>query len=497
MKEREAKLAAPSGFELPELGGADGADGGFLAEVLPPRRYGTTYWDTPDLRLARWGASLRFRDGEGWTVKLPSDRDGPVLVREEVTFEGGPRRVPEAAADLVRAYVRGAPLAPVGRLRAVRRPVALRNAAGEELAEVVDDEVQVIQGRRVAGRFRELEVELGEAAGPDTMDRVLALLREAGARDAEPVSKYRRALGDRDVGPPELVLGDLAKDASVEDLLKRDLAEATLRLFRHEPAVRLGEDPEGVHQARVACRRLRSTLRTFSSMLEPEWTRRLRDELRWLADRLGEVRDADVMLARLSRRLDALPDDDAAAGRRLLTGLATERDAARVRLLEAMREPRYTALLDDLVAAARAPAVLASAAAPAAAAMTPPVAEQWAKLRKAVKKAGGEPPDEVLHRIRVKAKRCRYAAEAVEPVVGGRARDFAKAVATLQDVLGEHHDGVVAESWLRRRAGASRRNETLVAGELIGLERADAAAARTAWRRAWRKLSKKRLTGWL
>jgi len=494
MKEREAKLVAPPGFKLPELGGADD---GFLAEVQPPRRYGTTYWDTADLRLARWGASLRFREGEGWTVKLPSDRNGPVLVRDEHTFDGEQRKVPEAAADLVRVYVRGAPLVPVGRLRAVRHPVVLRNAAGEALAEVVDDEVQVVEGRRVAGRFREVEVELGEAARPDTMDRVLARLREAGANEAEPVPKYLRALGGREIGPPELVPGDLAKDASVEDLLRKDLTDATLRLFRHEAAARLGEDPEGVHQARVACRRLRSTLRTFATVLEPVWTDRLRAELQWLADRLGEVRDADVLLARLESRLGELPEADAAACRRLLAGLATERTAARARLLEAMREGRYTALLDDLVAAAQAPAVTAEAARPAVEVMTPLVADQWSKLRKAVKKAGEEPPDEVLHRIRVRAKRCRYAAEAVEPVVGRKARGFARAVAALQEVLGEQHDAVVAEAWLRQAGGASRRDQALVAGQLIGLERIAAATARQQWRPVWRALSNKRLTSWL
>ena len=60
MKEREAKLEAPHGFELPELGGDDD---GFVAEPLPPRRLRTTYYDTADLRLARWGASLRWRPG--------------------------------------------------------------------------------------------------------------------------------------------------------------------------------------------------------------------------------------------------------------------------------------------------------------------------------------------------------------------------------------------------------------------------------------------------
>jgi CYTH domain len=165
MLEREAKLVAPARFRLPRLGGPDD---GFLAEPQPQRRYTTTYWDTPDLRLARWGESLRYRDDEGWTVKQPAEAEeaAGVLVRQEQTFDGKPRKVPEGATALLRIYVRSAPLQPVARLRAVRQPVELRNAAGERLAEVVDDQVQVVEGRRVVDRFRELEVELGDGAQP-------------------------------------------------------------------------------------------------------------------------------------------------------------------------------------------------------------------------------------------------------------------------------------------------------------------------------------------
>jgi CHAD domain-containing protein len=497
MQEREVKLAVPSGFRLPNL---DGAGDGFLAEPQPERRYTTTYWDTSDLRLARWGASLRYRDDEGWTVKLPSERLGPLLVREEHTFEGSPRKVPAEAAGLVRAFVRDAELAPVARLRAVRRPVALRNAAGEQLAEVVDDEVRIIgpDGRRVADRFRELEVELTDHARPDTLDRVLARLREAGASEAgaDAPSKYRRALRDREVGPPELAAADLPGRATVEDLVRHDLTASVLRLFRHEAAVRIGEDPEGVHQARVACRRIRSTLRTFADMLEPEWTARLRDELKWLADRLGEVRDADVLLGRLEGALATLPEADQAPGRRLLASLATERDAGRVRLLEAMGEPRYARLLDDLVAAAKAPAVLADGARPAVEALTPLVAKAYRKLRKAVRKAGDEPSDEALHRIRIRAKRCRYAAEAVAPVAGKQARALGKAAEALQDVLGDQHDAVVAEAWLRQAIRGGRRDQVLVAGELISQQRAAAAESRGQWAKAWKACSAKRVTSW-
>jgi CHAD domain-containing protein len=495
MKEREAKLAAPPGFDLPPLGGPED---GYAAEPLAARRLSTTYYDTPDLRLARWGASLRYRPGEGWTVKLPEGEHGVLLVRAEHVFGGDGRRPPAEALALVRPFVRTAQLSPAVRMRTLRRPVELREPAGSRLAEVVDDEVQVLDGRRVVARFRELEVELDEAADADLLQEVLDRLLAAGAQAAEPTPKYLRALGGRErtLGP-EVVAPEVGDGASVEELLRHDLAAGTLRLFRHEAGVRLGEDPEAVHQARVATRRIRSTLRTFSKLLDKEWTDRLRGDLKWLADLLGEVRDADVMLERFSGHLEALPAADAKAGRRLLATLADQRDHARRRLLGAMAQEKYAVLLDDVVAAAAAPALLPGADRPAAEVMPPLVRKPWRRLRKAVRQAGDDPADDQLHQIRIRAKRARYAAEAVEPVIGTPAEDFADAVADLQSVLGDHQDAVVGEAWLREAAAASRRDVALVAGLLIAAERSSAADTRDRWPKVWKAANRKRLRAWL
>jgi CHAD domain-containing protein len=495
MKEREAKLATPVGFALPVL---DGPDDGLVAEPLAPRRLRTTYYDTADLRLARWGASLRHRPGEGWTVKLPEGQEGVLLVRAEHVFAGDGRKPPAEAVALVRAFVRTAKLSPSARMRTLRHPVELRDPAGARLAEVVDDEVQVFDGRRIVARFRELEVELADDADDVVLERVLDRLFQAGAQAADPTPKYLRALAgrERQLGP-EVVQPEVDAGATVEALLRHDLAAGTLRLFRHEAGVRIGEDPEAVHQARVATRRLRSTLRTFSSLLEPEWTDRLRDELKWLADLLGAVRDTDVLLGRFQEHLAALPAADAKIGPRLLAGLVSERDSARRRLLAGMAKDRYATLLDDLVAAAAAPLLLPGADRPAAEVMPALVAKPWRKLRKAVKQAGDDPSDDELHQIRIRAKRARYAAEAVEPVIGRPAERFADATADLQEVLGDHHDAVVGEDWLRQAAASARRDVALVAGLLIAAERASAASSRDGWRPVWKALNRKRLRAWL
>jgi CHAD domain-containing protein len=495
MNEREAKLVAPAGFDLPRLGGPEE---GFLAEPQAARRLQTTYYDTADLRLARWGASLRYRPGEGWTVKLPQGQEGALLVRAEHVFPGDGRRPPAEAVAMVRAFVRTGQLSPVVRMRTVRRPVELREPGGSRLAELADDDVQVLDGRRITARFRELEVELDEDADDDLLEQVVDRLLEAGAQAAEPTPKYLRALGGRErVLGPEIVPPELDDDATVEALLRHDLASGTLRLFRHEAGVRTGEDPEAVHQARVATRRLRSTLRTFSSLLDPDWTDRLRDELKWLADLLGQVRDTDVLLERFNEHLAALPAADAKVGPRLLAALVDQRDSARRRLLRAMATERYAVLLDDLVAAAAAPALLPGADHPAAQVMPPLVTKPWKRLRKQVRKAGDDPPDDQLHQIRIRAKRARYAAEAVEPVIGQPAEDYADAVADLQSVLGDHQDAVVGEAWLREAAGSARRDVALVAGLLIAAERASAADTRERWRAVWKTASRKKLRAWL
>ena len=66
--ERETKLEAPAGFRIPELGGD-----GLVATEVEPQRLVTVYVDTPDLRIVRWGSSLRHRAGRRM------DRQAPVV----------------------------------------------------------------------------------------------------------------------------------------------------------------------------------------------------------------------------------------------------------------------------------------------------------------------------------------------------------------------------------------------------------------------------------
>jgi CHAD domain-containing protein len=495
-REREAKLGAWAGFALPDL---NGVLDGVTVRPLPERRLDAVYYDTPDLRLARWGASVRFRagDGTGWTVKLADGDDGPALVRRELTFQGKPSPVvPPDVANLVRAYARSAPLLPAARLRTLRRGVELLDAEGLRLAEVVDDEVSVYDGRRLASRFRELEVELEPDAGSSLLQAVVDALHRAGAGAVEPIPKVVRALGARARERPELVDDQPPADATAGDVVRAAIAASVIRILRHDAGVRIGDDPEDVHQARVGARRLRSDLQTFESLLDPEWLAALVSELKWLGAALGAVRDADVLLDRLRRQVASLPQADAAGAASLVRVLVQERELARAVLLEAMASPRYVDLLDRLVAAAQSPQLVPEADGKATEVLPALVLRPWKKLAKAVKELDDPPPDEQLHAVRIRAKRCRYAVEAVAPVVGKKAKRMASAVAGLQGVLGDHQDAVVAEGWLREAAGGAGVSE-LVAGELIALQRVEAEQHRQAWRAAWKAARKPKLRKWL
>ena len=460
-----------------------------------------TYYDTSDLRLMRNGVTLRCRTGEGdrpeWTVKLPLG-DGVADGREEVLFEGGSRHVPKAALDLVRAFARSRDLEPVVRLRTRRRRWLLRDAAGDELAELVDDHVSVIEQGRVVERFRELEIE-GRGIERRALERLAGVLEQSGASRAAQVAKPVRALGDRATASPDVPVPEppRARDDAAA-AVQAAIANGVRRVILNDSRTRLGE-MEPLHQMRVGTRRLRSDLRTFRPLLDREWAESLRTELGWLGGSLGAVRDLDVLIERLRREgADLAPRLDG-----LLAALERRRRRARTALLADLSSPRYVELLDRLVDAANEPKLSERAQRPAATTLPPLVACSGRKLARAGRSLGPDSPDAELHRVRVLAKRARYAAEAVAPALGGDARrgatSFARRAAKVQDVLGELQDSVVAagtiEAFAAGRSGDA--SLALAAGRMLERESRARSAARAAFPQAWRKLDRPKRRRWM
>jgi CHAD domain-containing protein len=259
-------------------------------------------------------------------------------------------------------------------------------------------------------------------------------------------------------------------------------------LLQHDPGTRTGVDIEDLHQMRVSVRRMRATLKAARPLLDAGWADGLRAELGWLGGALGPVRDLDVMLLRLRGEIAGLPEREQTAGEVLVEVLEAERVAARTEMLAALDAPRYTALLERLADAIRLPLPTPSAT-QAQPELVDLVRAEARKLRKAVEKAGEDPPDEVLHALRIRGKRVRYTGELVEPALGKPVKRLLAATAQLQEVLGDHQDACVAEQRIRELLDGlgelPEAHVVFVAGRLVERERTRAEDKRAQWRQAW------------
>lgn len=498
MRERELKRVLPADAELPSL---DEVIPGVALGPPEEQRVEDRYLDTADLRLARWGVTLRWRKGTGWTLKLPHPDLGRAggLDRDELVLAGKAAAPPPRALALVSSFTRGEALVPVALLskdRTARRWVL---PDGSLLAELVDDRVTAAVLLADAGGsgtevgFREIEVELVPDADPGLLDLVAERLPVDP--DEVAVPKLIRVLGPAAAAPADVVVPSLPARPTAADVIRVAVAASVQRLLLQLPVVHLDADPEGVHQARVATRRLRSDLRTFGSLLDAGPVDGLRAELSWLGGELGRVRDADVLGQQLRRRLTAHPEIDADAAADVLRVLERERNAALAAVTGELVGPRCLALLDALVALAADPPLRPEADGPAASVLPPLVAKSWRKLKRHVRRLDDPPADEALHQTRILAKRVRYAAEAVRPAAPKQAAYFARHAAAIQTVLGDQHDYVVAGQWLEAHAPGLRGAPAFAAGRLAQAFADDADARADDWLRHYKRL--KAHTGWL
>jgi CHAD domain-containing protein len=464
-------------------------------------RLEAVYFDTADLRLLRRGVTVRFRRGEDpgevWTAKLPDQAPAIGLARREITIPGGPTSMPSLLDDLVRGWALGAPLLPVARLRTLRQRTTLRRRNGHALAVVDDDEVSIVQRSRVAARFRELELELVDGASTKLLAHLAQRMRSAGAQPVDQMPKLVRALGPSALAPWDLAAPLVASKPSAAELIQAALVDAAASLVDHIAAVVLDEDLEGVHQARVGIRRLRSDLKTARTLIDYRRVRPLRRELDWLMGQLGEVRDLDVLLVRLRGDARSLDPVDRPGVDAVLDLAAQDRSDAYGRLRGALRSPRCGGLLEETARIAAAPPFKSRQARLPAAEILPRLVDGPLRdLRREVRKQQGVPGDEELHRLRIGVKRVRYATELAAPAAGKKAKRAARGLAGVQTVLGEHNDACVAGVRLRDLGSRTDAAGAWAAGLLGGLQLAHAADCRERFPAAWAQVASGKRWRW-
>ncbi|MDX3195142.1 CYTH and CHAD domain-containing protein [Streptomyces sp. MN03-5084-2B] len=496
--ERERKYEIVAGSGVPRLVGVGGVE---TQDDPVEHVLDASYYDTEDFRLARGGITLRRRVGgpdAGWHLKLPVSADE----RQELQLplSGDPHKVPGRLRRLVSAYTLGKKLVPIAHLRTDRFAHRLAGAGGRTIATLTDDHVTGEAGGATArlDEWRELELELDPSAEPGLLEEFDRALTEAGASASPWPSKLRRLIGDRVPAPPRL-----GKKPSAGDVVLAALHEHHGRLRRADVGVRLDAE-DAVHQMRVAIRKLRSTLRTFGSVVDRKKTASLVAELQWLGRQLSPARDTEVSEQRLREQLDEVPSELVFGPLRqfLTRHFAREAEEGRTRALAALTGKRYLQVLRGLDALLEEPPLTAAARKPAKAGLRKP-------LRKAAKKLGraeaatrgleGDELGEALHDVRKKAKRARYAADAVKPVYGKKLRAWRKNVKAVQGTLGEHQDSVVRRDLLRHFAvaGHGEGQNTFTFGLLYARDGQRAGELREEFAGEWRRLRKGNRPGWL
>jgi triphosphatase len=415
------------------------------------------YLDTPDCELARNAMALRIRSaGRRWVQCLKAGASGTGGLHARGEWE---HAQPGPVVDL--ALFRDTPLAglpsagtlhqrlqPAFRVRFERTAWRIAPARGSRLEVALD--VGEVLGGDAREALCEVEIECLDGDARHAFDLAEALLRAASLRPSAVTKAQRgyRLFARRGMRPVRAVAPRLARDLQPVQAARAVVAAGLDQLQANEEGLLASDDPEFVHQARVALRRTRSALRMFRGVIGKRRARRWRGELAVATRALGAARDWDVFA---TETLPALASayGDAALGRKLARAASIPRQRARDAAREALRSRRYAA------AVLHVSRWIASDG-DARAAATQPLPDFAARLlRKRARRVAaglrGLAGKSVTrrHRVRIEAKRLRYAVDGLASILDpSAARRLSARLADLQDVLGRANDAATGERLL-------------------------------------------------
>ena len=446
--ERETKYDAAEGFVLPDLSGLV-PDGGRVERAT--LRLDSVYFDTETHDLLGHGVTLRCRTGTtdtGWQLKVPTGDD-----RTEIRLEptGRHTSVPKELSTLVTGLRRGKALRHIVTVRTDRTVHRVLNAADVLVVEIADDMVDAVapgRGAATLSGWREIEAELGPAGNEDSLTVAGALLTGAGASASTSPNKVAKALGTP-ATTDGLSVGGRGRSAG--EVIRGYLAEQDAALITGDLGLRRGVGGM-IHPTRVATRRFWSTLRIFADYFDPDRAAAFDSDLSWYAALLGEVRDREVQRARFTKVVAALPEElvMGPVATRVEQYLLAEQLQHQAVLEKALNGRRYLGLLRESARWVTDPP-FTDLAAGRAVDLLVAVRAAAKKVTKHLAAGLGTPgDDQELHKARKAGKRARYAAELAHPVLGKKTQKAVKEYQDLQDILGEHQDGVVAADLLRR-----------------------------------------------
>jgi len=436
---------------------------GFELDPIGEIQIRDTYLDTEDWRIYRAGYKLRARASgkhlELTFKSLSTTPPGTVKDRRELTQVIDPATqsplLPTIGpvAHWLKSLAGNQTPARLFTVETLRTTFVLRRRR-QPIAEIALDESLISQaGNRDPVNLRFVEVE-GDAVLQDDVQRFLqSMIRECRLEPSR-LSKFRAGLQLNELKPidlPGFNPIEISPEVNVTALALHALRHDFLELLRREPGTRIGEDPEELHDMRVACRRLRAALRLFQAHL-PQPLLRCQKSLKWLGSTLGTVRDLDVKTEELQSwraRADPLLHQDFDL---ILQWMALDRARARDRMLRVLDSRRYRGLQVRLQRSlARYPLRRREPPIPAEAVFPELIRPLHKRLLKTGRLAKKNPLPETMHRLRIACKRLRYALEFASLLDGKRLESYRQQLTKLQNRLGRYNDSVVARATLRRR----------------------------------------------
>lgn len=454
------------------------------------------YYDTPDLALQRRGIALRLRRQERqWlqTVKLAGTVAAGLTSRPEwETPYTGQFDFSAIDDDKLRAWLQRprllARLAPVFRTQFRRRTwrFAMPHAGNDDSDGAVLltlDRGQIHAGEREEA-ICEIELELAGAPPQAIFDLALPLAERiplAPLTRSKAERGYRLFLNtpEQPVKAPAIALNALSGDLPPAEACRRIVLACVDHLLRNRDGAIVGEDPEYIHQMRVAMRRLHAALRLFSPVLPASWTTTLKTLVKpWMAQ-LGQLRDLDVLHVEIVAPVrDALPEEPRLAA--LTEVIVRRRQQARAATQALLQSAAFAHGILQVLQILHRP--LPDAAPPPPTDNPPAPATSLAifathRLRRLNKQllcrvsAVKENDPAALHALRIAGKRLRYALEFFAPLTVGRKPsgkdDSLRQLIRLQNTLGQLNDLAQAGALLADCAGDDpqlREAVTLIGG---------------------------------
>jgi inorganic triphosphatase YgiF len=455
----------------------------------------STYYDTADQWLSNHRMALRVRRigrKRIQTLKVPAAGPDGLQNFQEIEAEIAAERPVLAAvtdAKLSRRLERNdvwRRLRPIFQTR-FQRAAFLTEHHDSKIEVAVDLGSIVAGGRRLP--IAEIELELKSGA-PGALYDLAEQLALQLAEDfpirlgAETKAGRGYALAEgREPEPHKAKPIVLAPEMSTEDAFVAIVGNCLDQLRANEEAVLSTEDDEAIHQFRVALRRLRAIVSAYRDLVDDDFQATISIDLRWMQRQFGPARDLDVLIAETLQPIHHRLRGQAAFDQLIETGEAARTEARRAAHL-AIENPRYVSMLIQCYRHLhsgdwRRASGRARLGAPAGDFARPLLQSRHKRLMKLGTRHQALPEPE-LHRLRLLAKKMRYAAEAFHSLYKPKpTRKYVASLTAIQDSLGSLNDAFVSRQLLSGLAqrlmierGMAAADANLLQGLVLGWQTA-------------------------